>query len=54
MLARLELPRNDSYRLQLEDLSDAIRGNAPQLLAREDAVAQARVIDSLYRSAGLT
>jgi predicted dehydrogenase len=51
---RLELEPNDSYRLQLENLSDAIRGNAPQLLAREDAVAQARVIDSLYRSAGLT
>ena len=53
-MERLELEPNDSYRLQLENLSDAIRGNAPQLLAREDAVAQARVIDSLYRSAGLT
>jgi xylose dehydrogenase (NAD/NADP) len=50
---RIELEPVDSYRLQLENLSDAIRGEAPQLLGREDAVGQARVIDSLFRSAGL-
>jgi D-xylose 1-dehydrogenase (NADP+, D-xylono-1,5-lactone-forming) len=50
---RLELEPADSYRLQLENFSDAVRGEATQLLGREDAVAQARVIDSLYRSAGL-
>ncbi len=50
---RIELEPVDSYRLQLENLSDAIRGEAPQLLGREDAVGQARVIDALFRSAGL-
>jgi xylose dehydrogenase (NAD/NADP) len=50
---RIELEPADSYRLQLENLSDAIRGDAEQLLGREDAVAQARVIDALLLSAGL-
>jgi D-xylose 1-dehydrogenase (NADP+, D-xylono-1,5-lactone-forming) len=42
----------DSYRLELENLSDAISGAAPLLLGREDAVGQARAIEALYRSAG--
>jgi xylose dehydrogenase (NAD/NADP) len=42
----------DSYRLQLENLSDAIRGEAEPLLGREDALGQARAIEALYRSAG--
>jgi D-xylose 1-dehydrogenase (NADP+, D-xylono-1,5-lactone-forming) len=50
---RLELEPVDSYKLQLENLSDAIRGEADQLLGREDAVAQAQVIDALLRSVGL-
>jgi D-xylose 1-dehydrogenase (NADP+, D-xylono-1,5-lactone-forming) len=41
----------DSYRLQLENMSDAIRGEAETLLGREDAVGQARAIEALYRSA---
>ena len=41
----------DSYRLELENLSDAIRGEAEPLLGREDAVGQARAIEALYRSA---
>ena len=41
----------DSYRLELENLADAIRGDAPPLLGREDALGQARAIDALYRSA---
>ena len=41
----------DSYRLELENLSDAIRGEAEPLLGREDAVGQARTIEALYRSA---
>jgi predicted dehydrogenase len=41
----------DSYRLQLENLSDAIRGEAEPLLGREDALGQARAIEALYRSA---
>ena len=41
----------DSYRLELENISGAIRGEAPLLLGREDAVAQARTIEALYESA---
>ena len=41
----------DSYQLELENLSDAIRGDAQPLLGREDAVAQARAIGALHRSA---
>ena len=48
---RIELEPQDSYRLQTENLSDAIRGAAAPLLGREDAVAQARVVDALSRSA---
>ena len=43
--------RADSYRLELENLSAAIRGAGTPLLGREDAVAQARVIEALYASA---
>jgi D-xylose 1-dehydrogenase (NADP+, D-xylono-1,5-lactone-forming) len=48
---RISLTPVDSYRLQLENVSDAIRGRAPLLLGREDAVAQARAIAAIYRSA---
>ena len=48
---RIELARADSYRLEVENLSDAIRGVADPLLGREDAVCQARAIEALYRSA---
>ncbi len=41
----------DSYRLELENFADAIRGEAEPLLGRDDAVGQARAIDALYRSA---
>jgi xylose dehydrogenase (NAD/NADP) len=41
----------NSYRLELENLSDAIRGSAEPLLGREDALGQARAIEALYRSA---
>jgi xylose dehydrogenase (NAD/NADP) len=41
----------NSYRLELENVSAAIRGEAPLLLGRDDAVGQARTIDELYRSA---
>jgi xylose dehydrogenase (NAD/NADP) len=47
----IELEPSDSYRLEIENLSDAVRGAAEPLLGRDDAVAQARVIDALYRSA---
>ena len=41
----------NSYRLELENVGDAIRGQAPLLLGRDDAVSQARAIDALYRAA---
>jgi xylose dehydrogenase (NAD/NADP) len=48
---RIEVEPADSYRLELENLSAAIRGDAKPLLGREDAVGQARVIEALFRSA---
>jgi xylose dehydrogenase (NAD/NADP) len=48
---RIELEPADSYRLELENLSDAIRGQGTPLLGREDALGQARTIEALYRSA---
>ena len=48
---RIEVERADSYGLELENLSDAIRGRGEPLLGRADAVGQARAIEALYRSA---
>jgi predicted dehydrogenase len=48
---RIELEPADSYRLELENVSDAIRGDGELLLGREDAVAQARTLEALYESA---
>ena len=48
---RIALDPTDSYRLELENLSDAINGEAPLLLGREDAVAQARALEALHHSA---
>jgi predicted dehydrogenase len=48
---RIELEREDSYRLELENLSDAIRGEAELLLGREDAMGQARTLEALHESA---
>ena len=48
---RIELEPEDSYRLQLENMSAAIRGRVEPLLGREDALGQARAIKALYRSA---
>jgi predicted dehydrogenase len=48
---RIELDPVDSYRLELDNLSDAIRGQSKPLLGREDALGQARTIEALYRSA---
>ncbi len=47
----LEVPRADPYRLELENLADAIEGKAPALLGRDDALGQARAIEALYCSA---
>jgi predicted dehydrogenase len=42
-----ELARADAYRLELEDVSDAIAHGRPPRLGREDAVGQARVLEAL-------
>jgi len=44
---RIELQYQDSYRLELENLSDAIRGEGEALLGREDAIGQATTIQEL-------
>ena len=41
----------DSYLLELDNVSGAIRGDSPLLLGREDAVGQAKTIEALYGSA---
>jgi D-xylose 1-dehydrogenase (NADP+, D-xylono-1,5-lactone-forming) len=48
---RIELEPVDSYRLELENVSDAIRGEGELLLGREDAIAQARALEALWESA---
>jgi predicted dehydrogenase len=48
---RIEIEREDSYRLELENLSDAIRGEGELLLGRDDAVGQARALEALHESA---
>ena len=47
----IPIEAGNSYRLQLENLADAIAGRAPPLLGRDDALGQARTIEALYRSA---
>ncbi len=48
---RIALERVDSYRLELENVSDAIDGKAELLLGDDDAVGQARALEALHRSA---
>jgi predicted dehydrogenase len=48
---RIEVEFADPYRLELENLSAAIRGEAAPLLGREDAFGQSCAIEALYRSA---
>jgi predicted dehydrogenase len=48
---RVEVPQADSYALELENVSDAIRGRAELLLGRADAVGQAAAIEALYAAA---
>ena len=47
----IEVEAVDSYRLEAENLSAAIRGEAPPLLGRSDAIGQARAIEALYEAA---
>jgi predicted dehydrogenase len=48
---RIEVPVADSYRLEAENFSAAIRGRAVPLLGRADALGQARAIEALYQAA---
>jgi predicted dehydrogenase len=48
---RIELEPVDSYRLEAENFSAAIRGEAQPLLGRDDALGQARAIEALYKAA---
>jgi xylose dehydrogenase (NAD/NADP) len=48
---RVGVPSANGYALQLADVEAAIRTGSAPLLGREDAVAQARAIAALYRSA---
>jgi predicted dehydrogenase len=41
----------DSYRLEAENMSAAVRGEALPLLGRDDALGQARTIEALYAAA---
>ena len=47
----MDVPLVDSYTLELEDFAAAAAGEKESLLGRADALAQARTIDALYRSA---
>jgi len=47
----IRLDREDSYQLQLENLADAIAGEAEPLLGRGDALGQARALAALHASA---
>jgi predicted dehydrogenase len=47
---RIPVEAADSYRLELENVSAAIRGRAPLLLGREDALGQARAIEARYNA----
>jgi xylose dehydrogenase (NAD/NADP) len=49
--ARVDVEDDDRYKLQLENFAAAVRGDVPPLLGRDDAIAQARTIEALYRSA---
>ncbi len=48
---RIKIEPVNSYRLEAENMSAAIRGEAPLLLGRDDAVGQARAIEALYQAA---
>jgi xylose dehydrogenase (NAD/NADP) len=48
---RLPVPEAQSYRLEFENFSAAVRGVAAPLLGYDDALGQARTIEALYRSA---
>ena len=50
-IERIQVEPADSYRLEAENMSAAIMGEAPLLLGRDDAIGQARAIEALYEAA---
>ena len=50
-MERIEVERANSYALELDDMSAAIRDGGRPLLGRDDALGQARTIEALYASA---
>jgi xylose dehydrogenase (NAD/NADP) len=48
---RIEIEPADPYQLEAENMSAAVRGEAPALLGRDDALGQARAIEALYQAA---
>jgi D-xylose 1-dehydrogenase (NADP+, D-xylono-1,5-lactone-forming) len=50
-IERIEIEPVDSYMLEAENFSKAIRGEAEPLLGRGDALGQARAIEALYAAA---
>ncbi len=46
-------PRRPTYEFQLEAFAAAVRDGAPTLTPPEDAIATMRVIDAIYRAAGM-
>jgi predicted dehydrogenase len=50
-IERIEIEAADSYRLEAENFSAAVRGRAAPLLGRGDALGQARAIEALYAAA---
>jgi predicted dehydrogenase len=49
---RVEIEPVNSYRLEAENMSAAIRGEQPPLPGRTDTIGQARAIEALYEAAG--
>ena len=47
----IEIEAVSSYLLEAENMSAAIRGDAPLLLGRDDALGQARALEALYEAA---
>src|SRR5947209_1499583 len=47
----IEIAKANSYGLEAENFSEAIRGEGTPLLGRQDATGQARTIEALYRAA---
>ena len=49
-IQRIEFEPANSYQLEADNFSLAIRGSAEPLLGRRDAIGQARTIEALYEA----